>query len=384
VITLRNMLMIGAAESNVGKTDLACLLIGRFSRLGDVVAVKVTTIRETDGSCPRGGEGCGVCSGFEGRYCITEEGAAPPDKDTARMHASGAGRVLWLRVMEDHLEEGATALVESIGRAQAVICESNSLRRIIEPGMFLMVKDGSSNRYKPSAREMRKHADRIVRYDGETFDIDIDDIAFSGGAWMLKAAATAIVMAGGKSSRMGRDKAMLPVDGRPMIEHICDLIRPHFGQLLISAGDAGKYSFLGIETVADKIPGRGPLVGIASALEASAHELNAVVACDMPDINIDFIKRMIKECEGYDAVVPRTGVSFLEPLCAVYRKSMAGPLNDALSAGEIKLSDVLRRCNVRFIDTRDVHSLRNINTTSEYDKYVTERRGGERQERHPV
>jgi molybdopterin-guanine dinucleotide biosynthesis protein A len=375
MIKLRNMLMIGAARSNLGKTDLACELIDRFGRLHEVIAVKVTTIRETEGSCPRGGEGCGVCSEFNGRYCITEEGQEPPGKDTARMHAAGAGKVLWLRVMDDHIEEGVTALLESIDRGAAIVCESNSLRRIVEPGLFLMVKDRSSSTYKPSAEFAKRYADRIVGYDGETFDFDIGDITFTGGAWAIKADAAAIIMAGGKSTRMGRDKAMLPIDGRPMIEHICNTMRPHFRQLLISAGDARKYSFLGIEVVTDRLPDHGPLMGIACALEASAHELNVVVACDMPDLDIDFIKGMIRGCEDYDAVVPRTGGSFLEPLCAVYRKSMVKPLNDALTAGEIKVSDVLRRCNVKYIDTRDTGSLRNINTAKEYESYVTGRGG---------
>jgi len=97
---------------------------------------------------------------------------------------------------------------------------------------------------------------------------------------------SAALLLGGASSRMGRDKSMLPINGRPMIEHICRKLRPHFSQVLISAGDEERYAFLGAPVIPDRVPDRGPLMGIASALGASAHDRNVVVACDMPDVPV--------------------------------------------------------------------------------------------------
>ena len=77
MIKLGGMLMIGSSGTNVGKTELACALLGKFGRNRNIIGIKVTTIRDKDGRCPRGGRGCGVCSSLEGEYCITEETTPP-------------------------------------------------------------------------------------------------------------------------------------------------------------------------------------------------------------------------------------------------------------------------------------------------------------------
>ena len=102
----------------------------------------MTTIAEKD-ACPRGGKGCGVCSSLEGEYCITDEVNAPADKDTARLLAAGASKVFWLRTLKTHLHEGFSALLERVEPDSMLVCESNSLRQVVEPGIFLMVKDSS-------------------------------------------------------------------------------------------------------------------------------------------------------------------------------------------------------------------------------------------------
>ena len=93
---VRGMLMVGAAGRNAGKTEFACSVIRKFGRGHEIVGAKVTTIGQRGGACPRGGEGCGVCSSLEGNYCITEETGALPGKDTSRLLAAGARRVFWL------------------------------------------------------------------------------------------------------------------------------------------------------------------------------------------------------------------------------------------------------------------------------------------------
>lgn len=380
MIKVANMLMIGSSVRKVGKTELACSLIGRYHTQHDMIGIKVTTILEADGECPHGIEGCGTCTNFEGDYCITEEEISGlPGKDTVRMLEAGAARVLWLRVLKDRLTEGVSALLDGIDRGAVMICESNSLRTVVEPGLFLMVESASSDEYKPTARDVRDRADRIIRFDGEKFDTDLDDITFIDGTWAFKEDATAIIMAGGKSSRMGRDKGMLPIDGRPMIAHICDKLRPHFKELLISANDAERYSFLGIDIVKDRIPDRGPLMGIASAVEVSAHDVNVTVACDIPGVEMAFVRRMLRESAGYDGVVPVTGASFLEPLCAVYRKSILGPFNEAIDRGERKIKEVLKNCRIKYIEVDDAGPFRNINTAEDYEKYITARPAIERE-----
>ena len=177
--------MIGSAGSNVGKTELACAILGRFSKECNVIGIKVTTIKDKEGQCPRGGEGCGVCSSLEGVYNIVEEFNSSSEKDTARLLAAGASRVFWLRVREESLQEGMTALLDVIGNDVVSICESNSLRQVVEPGLFLMVGSRDSKNWKSSALGVKKHADRIVISDGSSFDFDPNRIKSINGKWII-------------------------------------------------------------------------------------------------------------------------------------------------------------------------------------------------------
>lgn len=164
MIRLDGMLMIGSAGANVGKTELACALLRRLGKQQEIIGIKVTTIAEADGGCPRGGEGCGVCSSLEGVFLITEETDRDSGKDTSRLLASGAKRVFWLRVLKEHLEEGVTALLEFVGPEAVCICESNSLRRIVEPGLFLMVKGVQTKRWKACVSQHTPADDRWARW----------------------------------------------------------------------------------------------------------------------------------------------------------------------------------------------------------------------------
>jgi molybdopterin-guanine dinucleotide biosynthesis protein A len=352
MIKLDKMLMIGSAGSNVGKTELACALLGKFGKNLNIVGIKVTTIKDKDGQCPRGGKGCGVCSSLEGNFCITEETNRSSGKDTSRLLAAGAGRVFWIRVLKEHLFEGITALLDVIEPEAVSICESNSLRQVVEPGLFLMARKNDSNAWKSSAKDVRKYADRIVVSDGSSFDLALGRIKLTDGKWKLVEKATAIIMAGGGSTRMGANKSMLPIEDRPIIERTCRRPAGCFEQILISANDVEKFAFLGFEVIPDKVPGQGPLMGIASALEASVNEINFVVACDIPDIEPGHIRRILSEAAGSDAdiIVPTTGNGRYEPLFAVYRKSALEAINKVLSSGGRKISDVFDLCRVRNVE----------------------------------
>jgi len=186
----------------------------------------------------------------------------------------------------------------------------------------------------------------------------------------MKWHATCVIMAGGKSSRMGEVKSMLYINGKPMIEHIINQIRPYFNQIIISSDDKNKYAFLGARIIPDKIPDQGPLMGILSCLEVSSYEINFVVACDIPVINHAFVKNMIELSDGYDAVIPVSGNKMYEPLFGIYRKSMIVSIKEILNAGKHKISDVFKRCNIKYIDISNADWYKNINTMADYKKYV--------------
>jgi len=182
--------------------------------------------------------------------------------------------------------------------------------------------------------------------------------------------ATAVVLAGGTSGRMGLDKSMMIVHGRPIIEHVCRQLHGHFDQVLISANETDKYAFLGLEVITDRIGGCGPLMGIASGVEASANDLNFVVACDIPEINIPIVRKMLRQADGYDIVMPTTGRRHYEPLFAVYRKTALPAMREVLSSGERKISKVFDRCRIRYVDLSTAKWLVNLNTVADYQAYA--------------
>ncbi|MHC4460589.1 MAG: molybdenum cofactor guanylyltransferase [Planctomycetota bacterium] len=365
---LDGMLLIGSAGRKTGKTELACALIKKFSKDRDITGIKVTTINERDGQCPRGGQGCGVCSSLDGNFYITEENDSSSDKDTARLLTAGAKQVFWVRSMKTDLEEGLAALLDITGADVVSICESNSLRQVVEPGLFLIVKGRDVKVWKRSARQARKYADRIMLSDGNGFDFDIDRIKLCDGKWTMREKATAIILAGGDSGRMGTDKSMLLIKDRPIVETISEQLRGTFDQILISTNEADKLAFLGFEIIPDRIPGQGPLMGIASSLKASANEANFVVACDIPHIDLTYVRRMLAEAEDTDIVIPTTGDEKYEPLFAVYRKSALKAINEVLSSGGRRISDVFARCRVKYIEM-EARGFANLNTITEYEEF---------------
>lgn len=366
------LLLIGAEGRNAGKTAFACAVIGKFARGRPLVGVKVTTVDGQAGPCPRGGAGCGACASLEGPFCITEERDPPAGADTARMLASGAARVFWVRSRADSLAACLVALRERIGPDALVVAESNSLARVVEPGVFVMVREAGSRRPKPSARAVLDLADRVVVSHGGAFDLDLDDLVVYDGAWRLQE-ASAVVLAGGASTRMRTDKGLLPVGDRPLVLHVVDQLRGRFREVLVSANDPAAYAFTGLPVVRDREPGQGPLMGIASALEASRSDTLFVVACDIPEVDLPLARRLLAEASQYDCVVPRLGPDLLEPLFAVYRRSALPAIREALAAGERKIRRVFPRLRVRTVDAGDEARLENLNAPADLASWLARR-----------
>jgi len=362
------MLMIGSLGRNSGKTKFGCALISRLSSHWNITAVKVSTIRQIGAVCPRGRSGCNVCSSLEGFYQISEQTGTAGHKDTSRMLAAGARRVFWLRVIESHLQEGIEALLDITGASGLLICESNSLRKVVEPGLFIMFKRNGSEGCKPSAAAVAEHADRIISFCG---DIGPDEIGVTDdGEWSCRLKATAIILAGGASSRMGTDKAMLMVEGQPVVKRLAGRLMQNFEQVIISANDRDRFAFLGLQIVQDELPDHGPLGGIVSGLKASANDVNFIVACDIPEIDMSFVRAIIRKCRDYDAVVPRQSPGQYEPLFAVYRKSSLAGLEAALDSGKNRITDALSSSRVKYIQLDSSFTLTNLNTVEDYLKFT--------------
>ena len=184
---------------------------------------------------------------------------------------------------------------------------------------------------------------------------------------------TAIVLAGGKNTRMGGlDKSMLPLKGIPMIRHIVNQLELHFGEILIGADDSEKYSFLGHRIIRDEGKGMGPLMGIYSCLLSSSNDLNFVTACDIPDIRTDFISNMLELLADADIVMPVSGIDDYEPLHAFYRKSIIPAARKLLKENKLKISGLFGMVETKFVPFDGRGWYHNLNYRDDYDKYTNQ------------
>jgi hypothetical protein len=157
------LILIGSTGRNSGKTYLASELIRRLGR-APVTALKITGFERGGGPCPRGGEGCGACN-IKGEFCLEEELSDGGGKDTALLLAAGARRVFWLRCLRSALEKGFAAFLEraDILAGGVIVCESNSLREVVAPGFFIMIRDCEGGKPKPSAEKVAGKADFTLK-----------------------------------------------------------------------------------------------------------------------------------------------------------------------------------------------------------------------------
>jgi len=368
-------LLVGATSRNVGKTQLACDIIRSIAAERTVAAVKITAAEPHGDRCVHGGEGCGACRTLTGDFLIEQEDGRHHDKDTARLLAAGANPCLWVRARRAHLRSVLSELLERLDPAVPIVCESTSLRSVVVPGVFLLVSAGRTPAGKPAALRAWDDADQHVLWDGRSAAFRREDLSFDGRAarWCLRRPAAAIVLAGGSSTRMGHDKALLPLDGQTLVETAVAQLRPHFADVLISAHGPKDGYPAGVRVIRDRTPGAGPLAAMASACAASRHDINFVRACDIPDMDVDLVTWMLRQARHADIVVPRDG-DHHQPLFAVYRKSVLPAMDAALAAGERRPAAIFDRCRTLFIDLAPDEVPVNLNTPADLEAYLGRRR----------
>ena len=157
---------------------------------------------------------------------------------------------------------------------------------------------------------------------------------------MIKKNITGIILAGGKSSRMGSDKGIVNLNGKKFIEHILAAVLPNVIEVLIIANN-DNYNNLGYKVIKDKIKDCGPLGGIYTGLMNSKTENNIVVSCDIPFINSDLIKYIIENTSNADITVP-VYKGNIEPLCAVYTKRTSDQIYNLIMNKDLKIQNILK------------------------------------------
>ncbi len=184
----------------------------------------------------------------------------------------------------------------------------------------------------------------------------------------------AVILCGGKSSRMGRDKAELPLFGEEtFLERLLSRLRA-CPEVLLAAGEP-RYARYGVPVVKDAFPGCGPIAGLRAALTACRSEALVCVPCDVPDFPFDAVFALWEEMdEGIDAVVLETGDGRLHPLCGMYRKGAAACLERCLKEGNYRMRAALEAMRVRVVPLTRLgvsdEALQNVNTPEDYARYL--------------
>ncbi|MGQ9600813.1 MAG: molybdenum cofactor guanylyltransferase [Anaerolineae bacterium] len=192
----------------------------------------------------------------------------------------------------------------------------------------------------------------------------------------LPVSVSAIVLAGGRSSRFGRDKSLLLLKGEPLLVQIINKLVTLSNDLIVVTNQPERYGFLSLPArlLPDERPGEGSLMGIYSGLKAARHFHALVVACDMPFLNLSLLHHMISLAEGHDVVIPRVN-GLLEPLHAIYSKACLPAMGRLLEQGQRQIIAFFHEVRVCYVEEEVVDrfdpehlSLININTRQDWDR----------------
>jgi len=189
---------------------------------------------------------------------------------------------------------------------------------------------------------------------------------------------TSIILAGGNSSRFGRNKALEIINGKNLIQRVVNCLISLSKEIIIVTAQNESLSCSPslpmIKTMADIHPGKGPLSGIYSGLVTSLCSGAIVVGCDMPFLNIALLNYMTQLSPAFDVVAPRIGDK-IEPLCAIYSKNCLAPIHKLLERNELRISELFSVVRVRYVEEDEIDrfdpehlSFYNINTQADLDE----------------
>ncbi len=188
---------------------------------------------------------------------------------------------------------------------------------------------------------------------------------------------TSIVLAGGKSSRLGRNKSLQTVGGKTLIQWAIDRLAILSTEIVVATAHGEEIpclSHVRVKTVADVYPGKGPLAGIYSGLLASSSRQAIVVGCDTPFFSVALLEYMTQTSPVFDVVVPRLKEK-VEPLCAVYSRNCLAPIKGLLNQNELRIVELFPMVKVRYVEEDEIDkfdpehlSFFNINSQADLDR----------------
>jgi molybdopterin-guanine dinucleotide biosynthesis protein A len=185
---------------------------------------------------------------------------------------------------------------------------------------------------------------------------------------------SAVLLAGGRSSRMGSDKALLVLDGRTLLDRTVDALASAADDVVVVGRRSGDVR--GVRFVEDETPELGPLGGLCTGLHAAAHRHVLCVGCDMPFLNADLLRRLVSLLGEHDAAVPRV-CGKTHPLHAVYTGDCAAAAKRQIESGDLRLRALLAKLRVRWVEESEIEatdperrSLLNVNTPEDWGKVL--------------
>lgn len=175
----------------------------------------------------------------------------------------------------------------------------------------------------------------------------------------------AIILAGGKSSRMGSDKGLLLLNGKPMVAYVIDTIKQITDDIIIIS-DQTAYKVFGVPVYEDLIKEAGPLAGIYAGLTYSKHNKNIVVSCDVPFVSEKLLQYLINCCKNYDVTIPIKN-NKTHQVIGIYDKKCITVFKKELDNNQRKMKLALEKINLNVVDTNqfDKKEFTNINTPAE-------------------
>jgi len=176
----------------------------------------------------------------------------------------------------------------------------------------------------------------------------------------------AYILAGGKSSRMGEDKGLKLLHGKPMIRYVIEALTPCFPHIKISTSNS-EYSVFGYEWVSDIIPEKGPMGGIYTALKNSSGDDVFIISCDMPYISETSVNSLLQQKNGLATVAVCNGR--IQPLFGIYGKSLIPLLEEKIEQNQLGMGAFLQEINATFVDINNEDGFLNINTPDDF-KYI--------------
>ena len=159
---------------------------------------------------------------------------------------------------------------------------------------------------------------------------------------------TAIILAGGKSSRMKQDKGLMLLEGKPMIQHVIDAVEHLVDEVIIIANDE-VYNYFGYSVYHDLVKGKGPLAGIYTGLSYSTSETNIVLSCDVPYVNAELIELLLHEHKNHDIVIPEKE-NRTHQLISIFSKSCLTSFKEAIEKDDLKLLNAFKNLNLNIVD----------------------------------